>query len=106
MATKKTPKWMRELKAADRAHLRETTDGTPTLAKFRLTRAFQHRDGVPCAQCRHIALVLGVEAPEQPCPEQAELARKQATRLAREAAVAAGIVARGWARACAGSEEA
>lgn len=98
MATKKTPKWMKDLKAADRAHLRDTTDGTPTLAKFRLARAFQHRDGVPCAQCRHIALVLGVEDPGQVCPEQAELAarkerRERAAQLRMMTAMAAGAAA-------------
>lgn len=59
--TKKLPKWQRKLTAAQRRHLRESTDGTVTLAGLRRNLAGQRADGVHCWECESIARALGLE---------------------------------------------
>lgn len=58
----KRAKFFKKLSKSDIAHLLETTDERfPTLAGFKRNRAHQLAHGHVCFDCRHIAIVLGLE---------------------------------------------
>lgn len=64
MATKRRakPKWMKNLKARDIRHLKESLNKV-TLAGFISCRESQRKHNINCPECRHIALVIGIEKP-------------------------------------------
>jgi len=61
MKRRTKPKWMKGLKAADIKHMKEIFSGPLTLKRFKACREWQREKGAECLECRHIALVIGLE---------------------------------------------
>jgi hypothetical protein len=57
--TKNMPKWKKKLSAKDRKHLEDCN--TKTLTDFKKNRRHQKENNTSCHECRHMALVLGLE---------------------------------------------
>ncbi|RLC85441.1 MAG: hypothetical protein DRJ03_11695 [Chloroflexi bacterium] len=52
---KNLPKWQKKLNAEERDHLKETADGSVTLAKFKKCVEWQTKNDVVCWTCKSIA---------------------------------------------------
>lgn len=59
-AKKSIPKWQSKLTAAERSHLRDSTNGTVTLEGLKRNLAGQAADGSDCWDCHFIAKKLGL----------------------------------------------